>query len=251
MDVSDPSILQARRLVDQAKRILVVTGAGISTDSKIPDFRGPEGLWTKNPKAERMSNIEYYVADPEVRKLAWLSRLESPVWQAEPNAGHRALLRLEERDKLLLLVTQNIDGLHQAAGSDPDQVVEIHGTARLVQCLSCDYRAPIQAAIDRVTAGEEDPDCPECGGILKAATISFGQSLLADDLDRSFRAASECDLILAIGSTLSVYPIAAAVPSAKQSGAKVVIVNGTTTEMDELADVVVRGSISEVLEAIL
>ncbi len=238
---------QARSIVASAGKILVLTGAGISTDSRIPDFRGPNGVWTKNPKAEKMSNIQHYVADPEVRRLAWRSRLDSPVWAAKPNRGHEALLQLEKQKKLLLLVTQNIDGLHHAAGSDPDKIVEIHGTAREVQCLECDYRAPMQEVLDRVRAGEEDPPCQSCNGILKSATVSFGQSLSTSDLQRSEDAAYECDLILAIGSTLGVYPIASLVPVAKNAGARVVIVNGSPTEMDELADVSVRGSISELL----
>ena len=242
---------QARTVIAGASKILVLTGAGISTDSRIPDFRGPNGVWTKNPKAEKMSNIRHYVADPEVRRLAWRNRLDSPVWAAEPNRGHEALLQLEKQKKLLLLITQNIDGLHHDAGSDPDKIVEIHGTVREVQCLECDYRAPMQDALDRVRMGEDDPSCESCEGILKSATVSFGQSLSVSDLQRSEDAAHECDLILAVGSTLGVYPIANVVPLAKDTGARVVIVNGSPTEMDELADVLVRGSISELLGQIL
>ncbi len=248
---SQKQAVQARRLMEQAKSVLVLTGAGISTDSRIPDFRGPNGLWTKNPKAEKMSSIEHYVADVEVRRLAWRSRLDSPVWAAAPNPGHVALLRLEQQRKLLLLVTQNIDGLHHAAGTNPDKVVEIHGTVREVQCLGCDYRVPMQETLDRVRMGEDDPACPDCGGILKSATVSFGQSLSSIDLQRCEEAAYACDLILAVGSTLGVYPIANIVPVAKNTGSRVIIVNGSPTEMDNLADVVVRGSISQVLAEIL
>ena len=241
----------ARRLVSVAHAVTVLTGAGISTDSGIPDFRGPNGVWTKNPGAEKAATIQNYVSDPEVRKRAWRNRLDSEAWAAEPNPGHRALVELEAQGKLHTLITQNIDGLHQAAGSDPDRVVEVHGTIREVGCLACGERAPMERALDRVRAGEEDPDCRTCGGMLKSATISFGQSLVADDLGRAERAARECDLMLAIGSTLSVYPICDVVPIAKMSGAEVVILNAEPTQFDDLADVVVRGSISEVLPEIL
>ncbi len=244
-------IERARGLIDEAGRVAVLTGAGISTDSRIPDFRGPQGVWTKNPKAEKTATIQNYVAEKDVRIRAWRGRLDSPVWSAEPNDGHLALLELERRRKMSLLITQNIDGLHHAAGSDPDRIVEVHGSIREVVCLSCDYRAPMQVALDRVRGGEEDPECPECGGMLKSSTISFGQSLIEEDLRRADEAARVCDLMLAIGSTLAVYPIANVVPMAKATGAKLIILNGEPTEMDELADVVVRGSISEVLPKML
>ena len=241
----------ARRLVDDARRIVVLTGAGISTDSGIPDFRGPQGVWTRNPEAEKMATIQHYVADPEVRKRAWRSRLESPALSAEPNDGHRALVTLEKRGKLVALLTQNVDGLHQRAGSSPSLVVEIHGTAREVTCLSCGERAPMERALARVRAGEADPPCRSCGGVLKSATISFGQGLVQDDLQRAELAARDCDLLLAIGSTLGVYPIAGVVPVAKHCGARVVILNAEPTEMDEIADAVLRGSISEILPRLM
>jgi NAD-dependent deacetylase len=237
----------ARRLIDAARRIVVLTGAGISTDSGIPDFRGPQGLWTRNPEAEKMATIHHYVADAEVRKRAWRSRLESPALAAEPNDGHRALVTLERRGKLLALLTQNVDGLHQKAGSSPALVVEIHGTAREVTCLACGERAPMERALARVRAGEEDPPCRTCGGILKSATISFGQGLVPEDLRRAEQSARGCDLMLAVGTKLSVYPIAGVVPVAKDAGAPVVIVNAEPTEMDALADVILRGSISALL----
>lgn len=242
---------KAAELIAAAQRVVVITGAGISTDSEIPDFRGPDGVWTKNPGAEKMATLQHYVDDPEVRKRAWKSRRSSPVWHAKPNVGHEALVRLEELGKLHLLITQNIDGLHTAAGSDPEKIVEVHGSIRGVVCLSCTFRAPMEHALERVDAGEEDPPCLECGGMLKSSTISFGQSLVTEDLLRSELAAQDCDLMLAIGSTLSVYPIANVVPVAKSTGARVAIVNGSPTEMDHLADVVVRGSISQVLPRIL
>lgn len=241
----------ARALIEGAERVVVLTGAGISTDSRIPDYRGPNGVWTKNPGAEKTATLQNYVADPAVRRQAWRTRLDSPIWAAEPNLGHRALLRLEQTRKLHLLITQNVDGLHHEAGSDPDRIVEIHGSVREVVCLGCDYRRPMQVALDRVRLGEDDPACPDCGGILKSSTISFGQGLVEADLRRAQAAAEACDLLLAVGSTLSVYPIANVVPVAKMAGARVAILNGGPTEMDDIADVVVRGSISELLPPIL
>jgi len=238
---------RVRGWIRAAKRITVLTGAGISTDSGIPDFRGPQGVWTKNPGAEKMATLQHYVADPEVRKRAWKSRLSTFGRPLEPNAGHRALVELERRGTLHTLITQNVDGLHLAAGTSADKLVEIHGTVRDVVCLDCGERAPMERAMARVRAGEEDPACRSCGGILKSATISFGQGLVQEDLMRAERAANECDLMLAIGTTLSVYPIAAVVPVAKRAGARVVIVNAEPTEMDEIADAVLRGSISEIL----
>ncbi len=240
-----------RRLIDEAQQVVVLTGAGISTDSGIPDFRGPQGVWTKNPGAEKTATLQYYLADPEVRKQAWRNRLDSPAWQAEPNAGHRAIVALERRGKLHTLVTQNIDELHQQAGTDPAKVVEIHGTMRKVMCMSCGERAPMERALDRVRAGEEDPPCRTCGGILKSATISFGQNLVMEDLDLAERAASACDLLLAVGSTLSVYPAAGLVPLAKSAGARIVIVNAEETAYDSIADAVLRDSISDVLPGLL
>lgn len=248
----DEAVDRAADLVTLASRVVVLTGAGISTDSRIPDFRGPQGVWTKNPEAEKRATLQNYLADPEVRRRSWRERLDSPVWAAEPNPGHFALTRLETRRKLHLLITQNVDGLHHAAGASPERIVEIHGTLREVVCMApgCNYAVPMQEALNRVRLGEDDPPCPTCGGILKSATISFGQDLVYDDLVRAQAAAETCDLLLAVGTTLAVYPIANVVPVAKSRGAAVVIVNGSPTEMDHLADVVVRGSLSDVLPAI-
>lgn len=234
-----------------AERVVVLTGAGISTDSGIPDFRGPNGVWTKDPEAEAKSDISYYLSDPELRRKAWKRRVERPVTAAKPNPGHQALRALERRGQLHLLITQNVDGLHLAAGHDPSLVVEIHGSSREVMCMSCDDRAPIEKALDRVRAGEEDPPCRNCGGILKPAIISFGQSLVADDLIRAELAARSCDLLLAVGSTLGVYPAAAVVPIAKRSGARVVILNAEPTDLDHIADAVIRGQISELLPVLV
>lgn len=246
----DTRLDAARRHIERAARVVVLTGAGISTDSGIPDFRGPQGVWTLNPKSERMSDIRYYVADPEVRRLAWQSRLAHPAWTAEPNAGHRALVALERRGKLHALITQNIDGLHQRAGNSPERVIEVHGTIHRAVCLDCEARLPMPAVLARVRGGEEDPPCEACGGILKSDTISFGQPLVPQVLDRTMRSVSEADCLVAVGTTLQVYPVAAAVPAAKRTGATVIIVNGQPTAFDRLADVTLDGSISEVLTAV-
>jgi NAD-dependent deacetylase len=248
----DAAIDAARRLVGASSRIVVLTGAGISTDSGIPDFRGPNGLWTRTPDAEKLSSIDHYLADPEIRRRAWLGRLDHPAWTSDPNDGHAAIVRLDDLGRLHLLITQNVDGLHHESGLDPDRIVEIHGSIREVECLSCGFRGPMQETLDRVRSGEADPPCLMCGdGILKSATISFGQGLVAADLDRAFDAAQRCDLLVAVGTNLSVFPIANVVPLAARAGAPIVIVNGSPTEMDELATVVVRGSISEVLPRIV
>jgi NAD-dependent deacetylase len=240
-----------RRWIDEAERIVVLTGAGISTDSGIPDFRGPNGVWTKNPAAEKTATLSHYLSDPDVRKMAWRNRAESPMWNAQPNVGHHAIVDLEKRGKVIAVITQNVDGLHLKAGTDPRLLVEVHGNTREVVCMSCDERAPMERALERVRNGEEDPPCRTCGGILKSATISFGQSLVEDDLIRAELAARGCDLIIAVGTTLAVYPVAAVVPIAKQSGARVVIINAEPTEMDDIADAVLRGSIAELLPAVV
>jgi NAD-dependent deacetylase len=247
----DAVIAEVRGWIAAAKRIVVLTGAGISTESGIPDFRGPQGVWTKNPEAEKQATLQHYMADSDVRKRAWQSRVESPAWHAEPNAGHRALVDLERRGNLDTLITQNIDGLHRKAGSSPSLIIEIHGTMREVVCMACGERAAMERALARVRAGEEDPPCRSCGGILKSATISFGQGLVQEDLIRAQEAAERCDLMLAIGTTLAVYPIAGVVPGAKRAGARVVILNAGPTQMDQMADAVLRGSIGETLPRLI
>ena len=239
-----------RDWISGSSRVVALTGAGISTDSGIPDFRGPHGVWTKNPKAERLSNIHHYMADPEVRKLAWQGRLHHPAWTALPGPGHRALVDLEHRGLLHAMVTQNIDGLHQRSGSSADLVIEVHGTVHDVVCMACGWRGPMGPVLERLREGEEDPPCEECGGILKSATISFGQPLVPQVIARAMRAAEECDLLLAVGTSLQVYPIAGAVPIARSAGARVVIVNAEPTPFDDVADAVLRGQIGEILPKI-
>jgi len=241
----------AREALADAGRIVVLTGAGISTDSGIPDFRGPNGLWTKNPAAEKASKLQHYLDDPDVRRAAWQHRLASPAFGAKPNAGHRAIVEIERRGQLHALVTQNIDGLHELAGNTSDRVIEVHGTIWWTRCWNCNDRRRIAESLDRVKGGEVDPDCKLCGGILKSDTISFGQSLIPEVIDRAMQVSDECDVLLAIGSTLSVFPVANCVPRAKAAGARIVIVNGDETAMDRYADWVLRGSIGEILPALV
>ncbi len=234
-----------------ARQVVVLTGAGISTESGIPDFRGPKGTWTKDPAAERRADIRYYVAEPELRKKAWRDRVERPMWDAEPNAGHRALAELETRVALHTLVTQNIDGLHQRAGSSCEIVIEIHGTAHEAKCLDCGWRGPMQETLDRVRAGEDDPPCLICGGMLKSGTISFGESLVAADLVRAQQAAADADVFLAVGTSLGVYPAAALPEIAIQNGARFAILNVEPTPFDGVADAIVREQLGRALPAIV
>ncbi|MFT6761621.1 MAG: NAD-dependent deacetylase [Candidatus Aldehydirespiratoraceae bacterium] len=252
--VENPNALdlaEARTLISEAQRVVVFSGAGISTDSGIPDFRGPNGIWTKNPAAEKASKLQNYLEDPALRELAWQNRLTAPAWSAEPNVGHAALVELERRGKLHALVTQNIDGLHQKAGNDPSKVVEVHGTVWFTRCWGCKDQRPMEQALERVRAGDADPSCLLCEGILKSDTISFGQALVPEVIDRALQASDECDVLLAVGSSLSVFPAANCVPRAKAGGAKVVIVNGDETSMDRYADHRLLGPISEILPALI
>jgi NAD-dependent deacetylase len=245
------AIERARQLIGGATRVVALTGAGISTDSGIPDFRGPRGVWTLDPRSERLSDIRHYVADPEVRKVSWRSRLVHPAWTAQPNAGHRALVALEQRGTLHALITQNVDGLHQRAGSSPDLVIEVHGNIHTAVCLACGSRQAMAAVLERVRDGEEDPPCDDCGGILKSDTISFGQPLVPRVIQRAMRAAAQADCLLAVGTSLQVYPIAVVVPNAKAAGAPLIIVNSGSTPFDDIADVRLTVPISEVLPALV
>jgi NAD-dependent deacetylase len=241
----------ARTWVADAERIAVLTGAGISTDSGIPDFRGPDGLWTRDPQAQRMVTITDYLADPEVRVAAWQERLHHPAWSAEPGPGHHALVTLERTGRLVAIATQNIDGLHQAAGNDPALVLELHGTLREAVCLSCGRRTPMREALDRVEAGEPDPPCLACGGIQRSATVAFGQSLDPNVLGAATAAARGADLFLAVGTSLTVQPAAHLCAIAVDAGARLVIVNAQPTPYDAVADAVLAGPIAELLPEIV
>ena len=251
MSASERGAGEAAEWLRKAERITVLTGAGISTGSGIPDFRGPQGVWTLNPAAQRMFSLDEYVRDPDLRVQAWINRRDHPAWTAQPNAGHLALVELERAGRLRALLTQNIDGLHQRAGSDPEMVLELHGTLFGVECLTCNARTTMDAALERVAAGEPDPACLICGGVQKAATISFGQALRADVLDAAVRAAADCDVFLAVGTSLQVQPAAGLCEVAVSRGAKLVIVNADPTPYDGIAAALVRDEISDVLPALL
>lgn len=240
--------VRARELLATAARITVLTGAGMSTASGIPDFRGPNGVWTANPAAARMFDIDAYIADRDLRVQAWRNRHEHPAWTARPNAAHHAVAELERQGRLRALITQNIDELHQAAGSGVTApLLEVHGSIKRAVCLTCRRRVPMVDVLARVDSGEEDPPCETCGGILKSDTISFGQSLDRAVLAAAVDAASDCEVFLAVGSSLRVQPVAGLVPLARQAGVEVVIVNGQPTPYDGLASGVVREPVEQVL----
>jgi NAD-dependent deacetylase len=250
---AEPTELQALPIVAdwlRGARVTALTGAGISTDSGIPDFRGPNGVWTKNPEAQRMFTLQNYVADGDVRRRAWQSRRDHTAWTAEPNAAHRALVDLERDGRLTAIVTQNIDGLHQKAGSSPGKVIEVHGTMWWVVCLTCGVRTPTHDVLGRLDE-EPDPACPLCGGILKSATISFGQALDNDVLEAAWIATRDCDVFLAVGSSLSVRPVSGLCDVAVDQGARLVVINAEPTPYDDMADAVLRGSVGEILPALV
>ena len=248
--MSGESVPNTAEMLSGAPRIVALTGAGISTDSGIPDYRGPDGVWTRDPEAARLVTLDTYLDDPAVRAKAWLARRDHPAWSAEPNGAHRALVDLEQAGRLSTIVTQNIDGLHQRAGNDPSRVIEVHGSLSGVECWNCGARSTMATALDRVTAGEADPPCQLCGGILKSATIFFGQSLDEATLRRAADATMGADALITVGTSLQVYPVAGLVDLAAQAGARIVIVNREPTPYDRIADAVVRDPIGEVLPAL-
>ena len=230
-----------------ARRILVFTGAGISTESGIPDFRGPNGVWRHRDPARY--TLQRYLADPDVRRERWHDRLEAADHAYRPNAAHLAITQLQQAGRAPIVVTQNIDGLHQDAGTS--NVIELHGTSREVKCLSCSRRLPLDVVLDRVREGDNDPHCELCGGLQKTATISFGQNLVAGDIEAAMQEADRCDACLAIGSTLSVWPAAGVPARAVNNGAPLVIVNDGATELDNAAQMVVSGRAGTVVPALV
>lgn len=250
LDWNDPQWRRARDLFARARRVTALTGAGLSTASGIPDFRGPNGVWTKDPAAQRLTDIDSYVADPDVREQAWRSRAENPAWQAEPNPAHRAFADLDRTGRLRAVLTQNIDELHQRAGLSRDRVLELHGTMFRVTCLDCGGTGRMRDTLRRVDAGEVDPACLDCGGILKSATISFGQALDPDVIRRAEQATADCDVFLAAGTSLTVHPAAGFAQLAGYAGAELVICNAEPTPYDDLAAAVLRAPLVEVLPAL-
>ncbi|MER7482930.1 Sir2 family NAD-dependent protein deacetylase [Streptomyces sp. NPDC126510] len=231
--------------------VALLTGAGISTDSGIPDYRGPNGLWRRDPEAEKLVTYEYYMADAEIRRRSWLMRRETGALRAEPNAAHRAVAELERSGVPVRVITQNVDGLHQLAGIPARKVLELHGTARSFVCTGCHARGPMADALARVEAGEDDPPCRECGGILKPATVMFGERLDPVVLGEAAAVSKACDVFVAVGSSLQVQPAAGLAGVAADHGARLVIVNGEPTPYDDRADEIVRDPIGTALPELL
>ncbi|WP_079122668.1 SIR2 family NAD-dependent protein deacylase [Streptomyces abyssalis] len=231
--------------------VAILSGAGISTDSGIPDYRGPQGLWRRDPEAEKLVTYDYYMTDPEIRRKSWQMRRTSPTWDARPNAAHEAVARLEKSGKPVRVITQNVDGLHQLAGLPGRKVLELHGSSRTVVCTQCEAGSTMAQALERVEAGEDDPACLDCGGILKSGTVMFGQALDPDVLGQAVGVAKACDVFVAVGTSLQVQPAASLAEIAAGHGARLIIVNAEPTPYDGLADEVVREPIGEALPALL
>lgn len=240
---------RTREWLHSAQRVTVLTGAGVSTPSGIPDFRGPNGLWTKDPSAAAMFDIDRYRADPDLRRRAWVNRRDHPAWTAEPNPAHHAFVALQRSGRLRSLLTQNIDGLHQRAGST--DVIELHGTLFFSACLDCGQRVPMTDVLARVEAGEDDPACLVCGGIQRSATVAFGQRLDTEVLEAAVVAAAECEVFLAAGTSLQVNPAAGLCQVALRAGARLVVANGSPTPYDDVAHAVFREDLTEVLPTLL
>ena len=250
-DIHSSEFAQVRQWVAEAQRITVLTGAGISTASGIPDFRGPNGIWTKNPLAEKASNIQTYLADENVRIAGWRASSDRRLRTVEPNVGHLALVELERRGQLRGLATQNVDGLHVVAGNSPELVHEVHGTWQYTRCIGCGDRLPVEETLQRVDAGEADPKCLKCGGLMKRDVILFGEALIPGVINAAMTAAEEADLVLAIGTQLNVTPAANVVTRGKAAGAKVVIMNNQPTDRDRYADAFLKGDITVMLPALV
>ncbi|MEU3885689.1 Sir2 family NAD-dependent protein deacetylase [Streptomyces sp. NPDC029041] len=231
--------------------VALLTGAGISTDSGIPDYRGPNGLWRRDPEAEKLVTYEYYMADAEIRRRSWLMRRETGALRAEPNAAHRAVAELERSGAPVRVITQNVDGLHQLAGMPARKVLELHGTARSVVCTGCHARGPMADALARVEAGEDDPPCRQCGGILKPDTVMFGERLDPVVLGEAAAVSKACDVFVAVGSSLQVQPAAGLAGVAADHGARLLIVNAEPTPYDDRADEIVRDPIGTALPRLL
>ncbi|MFF9281465.1 SIR2 family NAD-dependent protein deacylase [Streptomyces griseosporeus] len=231
--------------------VAVLSGAGISTDSGIPDYRGPNGLWRQDPEAEKLVTYDFYMADPEIRRRSWRMRLRTGALGAEPNAAHRAVAELERSGVPVRVITQNVDGLHQLAGMPARKVLELHGTARAVVCTRCHARGSMEDALARVEAGEDDPPCPECGGVLKPATVMFGERLDPVVLGEAVAITKACQVFIAVGTSLQVQPAAGLAGVAADHGARLVIVNAEPTPYDEIADEVIREPIGTALPRLL
>ncbi len=231
-------------------RVAVLTGAGISTDSGIPDYRGPNGVWTRNPSAVNAFTYENFMTDTDSRVEFWHTYLEHPLWTAQPNAAHHALAGLDGSATAVRVITQNIDGLHQKAGLAARKVIELHGNAREVVCTKCSVRSPTEEILARVGAGDADPACVACGGILKLDVVYFGEYLNEDTLAAGRAAAGVAQVLVAIGSSLQVEPAASLCSTALEAGATLVIVNRDRTPYDYFATEIIREPIADVVPRI-
>ncbi|WP_049566485.1 SIR2 family NAD-dependent protein deacylase [Streptomyces sp. SBT349] len=231
--------------------IAILSGAGVSTDSGIPDYRGPRGLWRSDPEAEKLVTYSFYMNDPDIRRRSWLMRRHSPVFGARPNAAHEAVARLERAGVPVRVITQNVDGLHQAAGLSARKVLELHGSARSVRCVDCGGGGTMEAALERVAAGEEDPPCRDCGGILKSTTVMFGENLDPEVLAEAVAITRACEVFIAVGTSLQVHPAAGLAGLAAEHGARLIIVNAEPTPYDERAAEVIREPIGHAFPALL
>ncbi len=231
--------------------VALLSGAGISTDSGIPDYRGPNGLWRRDPEAEKLVTYEYYMGDPEIRRRSWRMRRETFALAAEPNAAHRAVAELERSGAAVRVITQNVDGLHQRAGVPDRKVLELHGTVRSVVCTRCHARGAMEDALARVEAGEDDPPCRDCGGILKSATVMFGERLDPVVLGEAVAISKACTVFVAVGTSLQVHPAAGLADVAADHGARLIVVNAEPTPYDERADEVIREPIGTALPGLL
>jgi NAD-dependent deacetylase len=243
------SLELAREWISAARNVVGFTGAGISTESGIPDFRSPGGVWSRN----RTVYFDAFMREESERVEYWRQKMLSwpEMRDAKPNAGHMAFVELARQGKLKAMITQNIDGLHQASGLDPDLVFELHGNGTVTGCLSCGDRTSLDEAFARIAQGEPAPVCRLCGGYLKPATISFGQPMPQDVMVNSQRAAEACEVFLAVGSSLVVYPAAGLPVLAKRAGARLIILNRTETPLDDIADLVIHEEIGEALPALV
>lgn len=247
----DDKITVAVKMIEGSQRIVVFTGAGISTESGIPDFRSPGGIWSQYNSDDL--TYQKFRSNEKYRRLYWkYDRARFPAMRdASPNPAHQAIVDIETSRRLLALITQNIDGLHQRAGSDPARIYELHGTVWEVGCLDCGAKWPREEITDMMDREHiEVPYCSQCGGPLKCATIAFGQSLPVDVMEKSFIYARNCDLFLIIGSSLVVQPAALLPLEAKQAGAKLILVNLSETPYDALMDLIIRSKASEAMDAI-
>lgn len=231
--------------------VAILSGAGVSTDSGIPDYRGPNGLWRRDPEAEKLVTYQYYMGDPEIRRRSWQMRRRNRALTAEPNDAHRAVAELERSGVPVRVITQNVDGLHQLAGMPTRKVLELHGTARTVVCTKCHAKVPMEVALARVEAGEDDPPCLECGGILKSATVMFGERLNPVVLGEAVAITKACQVFIAVGTSLQVQPAAGLAGIAADHGARLIIVNAEPTPYDDRADEVIRQPIGTALPELL